>query len=76
MKFAIITQLGLHEYHLSGDTTVGQLKDNSRRKFSIEPSDRVHLTYRARHLNDADSVSKVGLPEGATHILVVKPQCQ
>jgi hypothetical protein len=74
MKFAIMTQVGVHQYDLSADTTIGQLKDSIRRTLSIPPVDTVHLTYHARYLSDADSVSKVGLPEGGTLIMIVKPK--
>jgi hypothetical protein len=72
MKFAILTGLGLQQYELPPSTTIGQLKTGLRSKFSIGASEALSLTYRARYLDDSDSLTKVGIPEGGTLIMLLK----
>jgi hypothetical protein len=71
MKFAILTGRGLQQYELPADTTIARLKDSLRRKFSITAG-VLSLTYRAQYLADSDSLTKIGIPEGATIIMLLK----
>jgi hypothetical protein len=74
MKFAILSDKGLDQYDLTPATTIGQLKDTIRRKYSISTVHPLHLTYRARYLPDTDSLGNAGVPEGGTLIMVLKPR--
>jgi hypothetical protein len=72
MKIAILSDKGLHQYDVPGNTTIGQFKGTLRRRYGIGTQHPLHLTYRARYLPDGDSFGGAGIPEGGTLIMMVK----
>jgi hypothetical protein len=72
MKITVLAKQGPQVLDLPPTKTVGEIKADLRRKFSLSNRDPLHLQYRAVYLNDQDSLEASGLPDGAVLVMTLR----